>query len=525
MHKFTEKLKENLRGHKKSAESVDDPMFSAMDPPQSVLYQYRKQRGVNLGSWFVLERWITDNPYRFANAPGQSDLDVARGSHARETLESHWDSWIVEEDWSWIAERGFNTVRIPIGYYHLCGTDPSVLHGTAFHDFEYVFSGAWARITRAIETASRYGLGVLIDLHAAPGKQNNDSHSGTSDPPTFFSDKRNRKHTIEVLCILLKALNAHAQSYNPALTNLVGIELLNEPHPSNDSDLQCWYTSAIRALRAIDPSMPLYIGECWRTDQYTNFAEKLSSSSSSSSSLLVLDHHLYRCFTASDNSTPAHAHTRALSDPSASTPQTLSRVSEKLGRAGGGLVVGEWSGALNPGSLMGAPGEQAAYVRAQLELYERCCAGWFFWTFKKQWPGDTGWSLRDSVGAGVFPDRVGLRRRGVGVDKAVEQERRARVRDEVRDWALDAHKRYWAQYPGKYEHWRFGEGFVRGWEVEYVFIDSGSGDDPHGRVTELGFKGAWARQTTQDHGKGYWEYEHGFMQGVDAATRDFQYSS
>ncbi|KAG5635247.1 hypothetical protein H0H81_011945 [Sphagnurus paluster] len=471
------------------------------------------------GSWFVLERWITDNPYRYARPPGQSDLDVARGSNARQTLEAHWDSWVVEQDWAWIAARGLNTVRIPIGYYHLCGIDASVLAGTAFQDFHSVFSGAWARIAKAIETASRWGLGVLIDLHAAPGKQNDDSHAGTSDPPKFFSDKRSRQHTIDVLCILLKALNTHAQSHNPPLVNIVGIELLNEPHPPNDSDLQAWYTSAIQSLRAIDPSIPFYLGECWRTDQYTDYVERLSPSSSA---LLVLDHHLYRCFTASDNSTPAHAHTQALTDPSAPTPQAFARAAEKLGRAGGGLVIGEWSGALNPGSLTGAPNEQADFVRAQLALYERCCSGWFFWTFKKQWGGDKGWGLRDAVGAGVFPERVGLQKWGTVLDRSVDAPRRARVRDEMRDRALAAHTRYWSAHPGKYQHWRFGDGFIKGWEASYVFLDSSPRNDPSGRVTELGFKGAWARQTTQDHGWGYWEYEHGFMQGGEAATRDFQ---
>ncbi|KAG6852880.1 hypothetical protein C0991_008393 [Blastosporella zonata] len=427
MRKFADELKEKLRSKPQPPKiSYDPSLLSNMS--DSTLYQYRKHRGVNLGSWFVLERWITDQPYRFANAPGQSDLDVARGSNARETLENHWDNWIVESDWVWISERGINAVRIPIGYYHLCAVDPSVLHGTAFEAFALVFSGAWLRITKAIQAASRYGLGVLIDLHAAPGKQNNDAHSGTSDPPTFFNDKRSRDHTTRVLCMLLKSLKAHANSQTPPLTNLIGIELLNEPASPSDTALQGWYTSTIKALRDIDPTIPLYLGECWRTDQYADFAEQHTPSSP-----LVLDHHLYRCFTASDNSTPVSEHTHSLSDPSAPTPQMFARVSEKLGRAGGGLVVGEWSGGLNPGSLTGKPGEQREYICAQLELYERHCAGWFFWTYKKQWAGDTGWSLRDSVGAGVFPDRVALRRRGQILK---DEDQRCRKRDEEKDQAL-----------------------------------------------------------------------------------------
>jgi glucan 1,3-beta-glucosidase len=78
------------------------------------IFAYRKQRGVNLGAWFVLERWITNAPFQFAEGPGQSDLDIARGKDAKVILESHWDTWISEDDWDWLAERGINTVRIPV---------------------------------------------------------------------------------------------------------------------------------------------------------------------------------------------------------------------------------------------------------------------------------------------------------------------------------------------------------------------------------------------------------------------------
>lgn len=66
------------------------------------------------GCWFVLERWIADTPFAQAAPPGQSDLDVAKGSHAKEILERHWDSWITKQDFEWLAARGINAVRIPV---------------------------------------------------------------------------------------------------------------------------------------------------------------------------------------------------------------------------------------------------------------------------------------------------------------------------------------------------------------------------------------------------------------------------
>ena len=95
------------------------------------IWRMRKQRGVNLGerslredtwyiltlfigSWFTLERWIAPAPFANAMSPGQADLHVAQGYNARETLEHHWDTWITDSDWQWLAQHGFNTVRIPV---------------------------------------------------------------------------------------------------------------------------------------------------------------------------------------------------------------------------------------------------------------------------------------------------------------------------------------------------------------------------------------------------------------------------
>ncbi|KIM35755.1 glycoside hydrolase family 5 protein [Hebeloma cylindrosporum] len=479
-------------------------------------YRYRQQRGVNLGSWFVLERWITDEPFRCAKDPAQSDLDIALGKEAKEILEHHWDTWIQESDWEWIENRGINTVRIPIGYYHICGADPAVLHRTDFQPFYDIFAGAWARITQAIEVAASYNIGVLLDLHAAPGKQNDDSHSGTYGKANLFNDRHNQSHTIHVLRCLLTQVHKFCKSHDPPLVNVVGIELLNEPSPPSDKVLQTWYKSAISDLHAIDPDMPLYMGECWRTEAYADFLSR-HHEHSKNWPLTVLDHHLYRCFTYSDIVTSAEEHTKALTDLTASTPQMLASVAEKIGRAGGGIVIGEWSGALNPGSLSGKPNEQKEFINAQLQLFEKYCAGWFFWTYKKQHQGDTGWSFRDAVEAGVFPNFVGIKRRDVEV---IDLNSLLEAREEARWDAWVCYVQYWAQIPGKYDHARFTYGFRAGWDDGYAFLLS----TPPGSMTanEIGFKGAWARGCTSDHGRSYWEFETGFIQALEAVRRDYE---
>jgi hypothetical protein len=52
-----------------------------------------------------------------------------------------------------------------IGYYHLCGVDPSVLHHTEFESLYDVFEGAWNRIANAITTAHRFGIGILFGVY------------------------------------------------------------------------------------------------------------------------------------------------------------------------------------------------------------------------------------------------------------------------------------------------------------------------------------------------------------------------
>lgn len=197
-----DKLKDRIKTDSGAESPTSTQKSSAPGPAlpldPSSIPRYRRQRGVNLGSWFVLERWIADSLFQNAASPGKSDYDVAKGKDAKRVFESHWDSWISEEDWKWIKEHGYNSVRIPvslerisgtelttqIGYYHLCSVVPDVLKGTDFEPFHDVFDGAWPRIQRAIDTAESYGLGVLVDLHAAAGAQNADGKPFVCAPKT-----------------------------------------------------------------------------------------------------------------------------------------------------------------------------------------------------------------------------------------------------------------------------------------------------------------------------------------------------
>ncbi|TDL25342.1 glycoside hydrolase [Rickenella mellea] len=464
------------------------------------IYRYRKQRGANLGSWISLEDSISKDPFREAQQPAQSDLDLANGNNAKEILEKHWDSWMTDEDWKWLSEHGVNTVRLPIGFYHVCGKDASVLEGTDFAHLYSVFSGAWGRILNAIDIAMKYGIGVLIDLQCAPGKQHPFPHSGQSGPVRFY-EENNMKKTQLVLSILARELHTKP--------NIVGLEILNQPQ--NDPKLPEWYASTIDLLHGIAPELPIYIHDAWNTQQYAELA-------GSRPEFVVVDHHLYRCFEASDLALSANEHAQLLRG------KTLAEFKEYADKCRGNIIVGEFSSSLSTafndggGDPTEKDNQRRTFANAELDLFEKACAGYLYWTYKMD-HADTGWVLKDAVNAGVMPNWFGIKKKA-GVEVKSDQ---AKL-DAAKEKSFSEYCAKWDKQAGTYEHWRFKDGFVRGWNDAYLFFSSDQGSS----ISELGFKGQWVKQRLVEHVKekgssnNLWEYEHGFIQGVDEATAVFK---
>jgi glucan 1,3-beta-glucosidase len=72
--------------------------------------------------WFVLEPWITPSIF----APWAETREVIDEytftrklgpAAAQQQLETHWRSWISQDDFNEISSVGLNYVRIPIGYW------------------------------------------------------------------------------------------------------------------------------------------------------------------------------------------------------------------------------------------------------------------------------------------------------------------------------------------------------------------------------------------------------------------------
>jgi glucan 1,3-beta-glucosidase len=176
-------------------------------------------------SRFVHEAWMTPSIFSCGTLAAEADIPYGWGSqdNARAVLERHWDTFITQSDFHYLASIGINTVRLPIGYWNL---GPDFSQGTIFEWGSQIYANSWTRIKRAIKQAQVAGIGVLVDLHGAVGSQNGHDHSGVSDGQAkLFSEKANMDKTIAVLTFLMKEL--------VPVTNVIGIQVLNEPdyHP------------------------------------------------------------------------------------------------------------------------------------------------------------------------------------------------------------------------------------------------------------------------------------------------------
>ena len=71
-------------------------------------------RGVNLGGWLILEKWMNPDTFQgdFKDKKDQLDFDQTPG--AKEALKKHWDSFFTESDIQEIAQTGINALRIPV---------------------------------------------------------------------------------------------------------------------------------------------------------------------------------------------------------------------------------------------------------------------------------------------------------------------------------------------------------------------------------------------------------------------------
>ena len=191
--------------------------------------------------------------------PTQTVLPRWRGFNLLEMFHSRSTGEWEEDDFRWMAEWGFDFVRLPMCYLlWVEGDDP----------FRIAEPGL-AKIDRAVELARRHGLHVNLNFHRAPGFCVNAEHD---EPFNLWKDSR-----------ALDAFRLHwgmlATRYRHVPSDELSINLVNEPkdvseeHMTRD-DHERVIRAAAAAVWDIDPDRTVIAdGIRWGNDPCPELAD------------------------------------------------------------------------------------------------------------------------------------------------------------------------------------------------------------------------------------------------------------
>ncbi|KAI7677135.1 glycoside hydrolase [Hortaea werneckii] len=385
------------------------PLSTGTATPGNVTYDFPETiRGVNLGGWLILEKWMNSSLFDGTDASDQYTFDQT--SDANTKLRNHWDTYICEDDFRQIAALGINTVRIPIGYW---AYDP---------DSSPYLTGADKYMEKALDWARKYDLKVLVDLHGSPGSQNGFDNSGKSGEVNWQSGD-NMKKSISILEIMAKKYGS--MDYADVVW---GLELVNEPlswNPNNFTLNKEWAqeaTDAVRAKAANRNLMVIMHDSFVNPKQWIKTGEALNGNATAETARFGMDRHLYQNQEDSDSELNQDQHI----EKACKWANT-----DLLGRDNKlPVIVGEFSAATNicaypdyttsAGDSCTVEGCQCScnvwieqwdqplvqatrkFVEAQLDAFERGSKGWFMWS----WKGPGAWGLQNAAKYGLIGEKV-----------------------------------------------------------------------------------------------------------------------
>lgn len=207
--------------------------------------------GMGIGNWLLPEgyMWRFEGRYNSPRRIEELVRDLCGSRFAEEFWVKFRENYITEADIAAMAEAGFNSVRIPIGWRVMMEDEP----GLTFR------ADGFALLDRFIDWCEKYRLYVCLDLHGAPGGQTGSNIDDCIDDiPRLLTDTASdsREKTLALW-------REFARRYRDRW--IVGMyDLLNEPcrcpidgYPKLDHDalrvsLKQFYRDCIAEIRKID---------------------------------------------------------------------------------------------------------------------------------------------------------------------------------------------------------------------------------------------------------------------------------
>lgn len=165
-------------------------------------------KGVNLGNWLVLEKWMSPSLFAGTTAEDEYYLPTQLSRDAYESrIKVHRSEYITERDFATIRRIGLDTVRIPVPYFIFGDRSP--------------FIGCIEELDKAFSWAEKYDIKVLIDLHTVPMSQNGFDNGGISGVCRWSQLPQEVDFVLDVLEKLARRYGSRK--------GLFGITPVNEP--------------------------------------------------------------------------------------------------------------------------------------------------------------------------------------------------------------------------------------------------------------------------------------------------------
>ncbi|MGY4769834.1 glycoside hydrolase family 5 protein (plasmid) [Kribbella sp. CWNU-51] len=310
-------------------------------------------RGVGLGGWLSMESFITGYPA--TEELQRQALREVLGEKVNDAFfDRFYETLFADADAAYLASLGLNCVRVAINYRHFEDDDrPRHLKDEGFR-----------LLDRAVDICARHGLYVVIDLHAAPGFQNQRWHS---DNPTHISLFWRHRDFQDRVVHLWEAM-ADRYRDNPWVA---GYNLLNEPADPSGEVVGAFYTRLRTAVRAIDPETVLFLDGNRHATEFGLFGEPWPNTVYS-----VHDYALAGFADAGDY--PGISRGRYV-DRDTIEAKFLERT-QYMRETGTPIWVGEFGPVYSGNQVR----DESRYrlLHDQLAVYDRYGAGWSLWTYK-----------------------------------------------------------------------------------------------------------------------------------------------
>lgn len=186
---------------------------------------------------------------------------------ARKLIQTYNENFISSADLKSIKKLGANCVRIPLRYRNLFCKESC----KGEIDFDY--------LDEAVEACRKTGLYVILDLHSAPGYQNNDSSCPSNGESVLFDSS---KAAFEARNSVIRLWTQVAAHYKDE-PSIAAFDLLNRPlnrmagWQEKTDTLKKFYLRLYKAIRTVDSERILIMQSSYSTEELPVFDSPLNN--------------------------------------------------------------------------------------------------------------------------------------------------------------------------------------------------------------------------------------------------------